>query len=94
MKEMGQHQHRRNDVARTAVERITERAGQRIRNLIVSYCDGRMTVRGWAESYYVWQLAIAACRESLVESPNVHLDCSLQVHKPSTVRTSRVCQPN
>jgi hypothetical protein len=89
---MGRQQHRRDALAQSAVKRITERAGRRVRGLIVSYCDGRMTVRGSADSYHVWQLAIAACRESLIEAPNVRLDCTLQIHKPLTARMNRVHQ--
>jgi hypothetical protein len=67
------------ELARSAVDLIVNCAGRRVRGLIASYCDNVMIVRGIAESYHAWQLAIAACRESLAASPAVRLDCRLHV---------------
>jgi hypothetical protein len=67
------------DLQRLVVERIRSRAGRRVGNLTVAHCGDRMVIRGRAESYYVWQLAIAACQESLVEQPHVGLDCHFEV---------------
>jgi hypothetical protein len=67
------------DLPRLVVERILSRVGRRVVGLIVAYCGDRIVVRGRAESYHVWQLAIAACRESLVEERHVGLDCHFEV---------------
>jgi hypothetical protein len=66
-------------LARILVDRIASRTGRRVRGLVVAHCHDKLTVRGTAESYYVWQLVIAACRESLAANPDVTLDCQFRV---------------
>jgi hypothetical protein len=70
------------DMTRRAIERILRRAGRRVRNVVVAFCDDQLIVRGTAESYYGWQLAIAACREALSGRHGVQLDCRFEVTRP------------
>jgi hypothetical protein len=75
-----------------ALERgIVQRTWGRIRQLRVKLTDGRLTVRGYAASYYAKQLALAAVREVKPSDP-VDLDievisgsqsCPVQGHHSS-----------
>ena len=68
---------------------IARRTGNRVRDLHVEACDGRVIVRGYTESYHVKQLALAAvmetieaskCQSLMVESAiEVCGDCQLTV---------------
>jgi hypothetical protein len=73
------------DLTRRLAARINERAGHSIRGLAVSYCHGKVQVRGTARSFYGWQLAIAACRELLLQTPTVNFDCLMRVEKSSSM---------
>jgi hypothetical protein len=90
---MGQQNNLQEELTRLVVQHIVSRVGRRISGLMVSYCDDRVTVRGTAESYHVWQLAIAACRELQSEMPSVHFDCHFQIERLFAARKDRVPLP-
>jgi hypothetical protein len=60
---------------------IRRHAGSRVREVTVNCGTDRVVVQGKADSYYGWQLAIVACRQSLVGRCNLPLDCRFEVDR-------------
>jgi hypothetical protein len=66
-------------LADVMVERVAERTGRRVRNLVVEIHPGRATrviLRGSARSYHVKQLAQQAVREAF---PDMQLENAITV---------------
>jgi hypothetical protein len=74
--------HAPDEITRRAIEHILHRTGGRVRNVVVAQCSDRMVVRGTAETYHGWQLAIAACQEVLAGRRDVRLDCQFEIVRP------------
>jgi len=55
---------------------ILARTGRRLQNLDVNFSDDGVILRGWAQTFYVKQLAQHGVRELL---PNIRLDNAIQV---------------
>lgn len=60
-------------LARAVAERIHQRTSRRLRELCVDAAEDRVLVQGRAQSYYVKQLALAACREVLADRAALEL---------------------
>lgn len=58
---------------------IYSKVGTRLSDLEVRQVDYKVVVRGRADSFYAWQLAIAACQQVLLERSDLLLDCKLDV---------------
>lgn len=66
-------------LAESLIAHIRKRAGARVRDVEVTRINGSLIVRGQAQSYYAWQLAIAACHDVLSRTNGLKLDCTLDV---------------
>ncbi len=67
------------ELTQAIVRRVVQRAGRRVWELAVSRHNGSVVVRGRADSYYAWQLTVAACQEVLADARTLALDCRLDV---------------
>lgn len=66
-------------VAARIRERIRQRTSGRIRALEVRQGERELSVHGFAASFHVWQLALAASQDALRGESGLKLDCRLQV---------------
>jgi hypothetical protein len=80
--ELNQH------LARDLERLIALRTWGRLRGLVVEVGGERVTVRGFAPSYYVKQLAIQACMEAAGATRLPRLDVSIVVREPSLLPAS------
>ena len=72
---------RRDKLESELLAEIQRRAGHLVLEVAVNVVDGRVIVRGAALSYYGWQLAQAACKETLSRHADMDLDCAMTVEK-------------